>query len=159
MKKILFIAKQRRLTSENPDDWNYIYSKCSATGLYNSIINIIKMFHKKPKHAEVKFVQVIDNNGINKEVHLFNPDIVIIEALWVVPEKFDILQKLHPNVDWIVRLHSNSPFLSNEGIAMGWIAEYIRRGVMVAVNNKKMKNELEKIFKTKIYYLPNYYDF
>jgi hypothetical protein len=66
-------------------------------------------------------IEVIDNNGIDREVTKYKPTHVIIEALWVIPSKFEILTKLHPNVKWIIRLHSEIPFLANEGIAMEWM--------------------------------------
>lgn len=47
---------------------------------------------------ESKVVVVIDNNCIDKEVTAFKPTHAIIEGLWVVPEKFDVLKKLHPTI-------------------------------------------------------------
>ncbi len=38
---------------------------------------------------------------------------------------------LHPEVRWIVRNHSEMPFLANEGIALDWIPGYLRRGAEV----------------------------
>ena len=55
---------------------------------------------------------------------------------WLV-SKFEVLQKLHPNVKWIVRLHSEIPFIANEGIAMDWIYEYQKYdNVFVSLNSK-----------------------
>jgi len=108
-----------------------------------------------PSHIK----EVNDANNIDREVHILKPGIVFIEALWVTPDKFAELIRLHPNIKWIVRIHSNTPFIANEGIAMEWILNYLRLGIIIAPNCKKMLNELHSIGKKNIVYLPNYYQF
>jgi hypothetical protein len=103
-------------------------------------------------------VEVVDNNEIDKYVTKHRPDIVIIEALWVVPSKFEILTKLHPNVQWIVRIHSEIPFIANEGIAMEWLKGYAKfDNVHVGANSKDFIESLKPIIERDIFYLPNYY--
>jgi len=94
MKKILFILKKRSIYS----DGNYTNVN---SGLYNSatFVNDMLLSNK----VKTNLVQVVDNNEIDKYCHQYRPDIVIIEALWVVPEKFEILQKIHPNITWVIR--------------------------------------------------------
>lgn len=106
-----------------------------------------------------KLVDVVDNNDIDREVSLFKPTMVIIEALWVVPEKFDVLSKLHPNVKWVVRLHSKLPFLSGEGNAMDWIFRCAEKdNVYIGVNSKELEKDLGHVLPvSKILYLPNVY--
>jgi hypothetical protein len=111
----------------------------------------------------------IDNNCIDRLVRKHNPTHVIIEALWVVPTKFNILQKLHPNVTWIIRLHSEMPFLAGEGMAMDWLGDYSRcRNIVIGVNAPRMLREtqlyLQHLHKwddatteSKVIYLPNFY--
>jgi len=108
-----------------------------------------------------KLVDVVDNNDIDREVSLFKPTMVIIEALWVVPEKFDVLSKLHPNVKWVVRLHSKLPFLSGEGNAMDWIFRCAEKdNVYIGVNSKELEKDLGHVLPvSKILYLPNVYTF
>lgn len=108
-----------------------------------------------------KLVDVVDNNDIDREVTLFKPTMVIIEALWVVPEKFDVLRKLHPNVKWVVRLHSKLPFLSGEGNAMDWVFRCAEKeNVYIGVNSKELDYDLNKVIPaSKILYLPNVYTF
>ena len=67
----------------------------------------------------------------------------IVEALWVVPEKFDVLTKLHPRVQWIVRTHSQAPFLASEGIATAWIAGYLKRGIEIMCNSAEAQAEIK----------------
>ena len=93
--RVLFICKKR-----------HIYSQQTQTnissGLYNSAKFVVDMLQNNM--IDAKLVDVIDNNCIDKEVAKYRPTHVIIEALWVTPDKFDILQKLHPRVKWIIRL-------------------------------------------------------
>lgn len=153
--RILFILKKRELNKDSTD-----ISK--ETGLFNSANFVHEMLLESS--IDSKIVMVVDNNSIDREVHQFKPDIVIIEALWVVPEKFDILQKLHPKVKWIIRIHSDMPFMSQEGIAMDWIFDYIKhKNVIVSSNSPKMVKDIQLISNVIqksgkiIPYLPNYY--
>ena len=133
--KMLFILKKRN----NYGDLPGVYGYSISSGLFNSA-NFMKTMMEENGY-ETKIVEVVDNNGIDKEVHLFKPDYVIIEALWVVPEKFEVLHKLHPNVKWIIRIHSETPFLSNEGVGIGWISEYPKYdNVYLSFNSKRTKN-------------------
>lgn len=157
--KILFIVKKREgnMIWHN-DDYGYTHP---SSGLLNSVEMLSAML--TAAGVDNKVVEVVDNNSIDKEVHDYRPDIVIIEALWVVPEKFPILIKLHPRVKWIVRLHSNTPFLANEGIAFEWIFKYLQLSQMyVAANNSKIYQELKNLVPDQIHakhilYLPNHY--
>jgi hypothetical protein len=145
--KILFIVK-------NPET-----NLKMSSGLLNSAQFNYDMV-KDILDIEIKLVSVADNNDIDKEVNIYKPTHVIIEALWVVPEKFDVLYKLHPEVQWIIRLHSNTPFIANEGIAMDWILYYLQaKNVSVATNSLKIYKELLSLarIKSKLIYLPNYY--
>jgi len=162
MKKILFILKRR-------EDFNA--KKHShvglSTGLYNSATFVKDMLNESEieSHLEV----VIDNNDIDRVVTKHRPTHVIIEALWVVPTKFVILCKLHPNVKWIIRLHSEMPFLAGEGMALDWIGDYgAFKNIIIGVNapraldevkfflGYKMKLNQEEL-EEKVIYLPNYY--
>ena len=154
--RILLVVKKR----EAKEIWhqNDFYGSPSS-GLLNSVQMISVMLDSL--NIENKLAEVIDNNSIDREVNNFKPTIVVIEALWVVPEKFKVLIKLHPKVKWIIRLHSNTPFLANEGIAIEWIFDYLKfPEVFVASNNLKLFKELEFLTRNRrILYLPNYYNF
>ena len=114
MNKILFLLKRREDYSAKIHGSNVGLS----TGLYNSASFMNDMLNELG--IESKLSVVIDNNCIDREVTQYQPTHVVIEALWVVPTKFAVLQALHPNVKWIVRLHSELPFLANEGMALHW---------------------------------------
>lgn len=163
MKKVLFVLKKRGTPYYQKEDINA--GKSFSSGLFNSVNFINTMLLQNG--VDSKIVEVIDNNCIDKEVTEYKPDIVIIEALWVVPQKFDILQKLHPNVKWIIRLHSEIPFLSNEGMALEWILNYCDyENVYISANTLRMADDLVDVLsakynrnelKNKILFLPNYY--
>jgi glycosyltransferase involved in cell wall biosynthesis len=154
MKKILFILKANH--------HNYGFS--ASSGLINSVRLIVNMINGYIEDVEARYVVVTDNNDIDRVVTQYRPNVVMIEALWVVPDKFDVLKKLHPDVVWIVRSHSKSDFLSNEGMAFQWIYEYITKEVRVACNTKEAVSDIKSIVDASfvtdqqhILYLPNYY--
>jgi hypothetical protein len=116
---------------------NEVYSFVSycrrSSGLWNSVSFVAEGL--RARGVECDIVEVRDNNDIDREVSRFRPDKAIIEALWVVPEKFDVLKRLHPGVEWHVHLHSHMVFLAIEGIAMEWISGYAQRGVGIIANS------------------------
>lgn len=155
---ILFINKKRTTTTD-PGDWGYTeYCGSKSSGLSNSVIMVADMLTQHGYDVAVE--EAIDNNCIDRLVTLHKPDCVIIEALWVVPSKFPVLIKLHPNVKWIVRLHSEVPFIAAEGMAMGWIKEYAEMSpaVTIAANSMRIRNTLEQLLDVRIAYLPNFYN-
>lgn len=168
MAKIQFILKKREEYYLGEDDYSCGGYNILHSGLFNSASFVCDMLKTLGYDAEI--VHVIDNNCIDREVTRFNPDIVIIEAFWCVPEKFDILTQLHPKVKWIIRNHSRLPFLANEGIAMDWILKYAAHpNVFVSSNALDTNEEIRQLIQTaypnmsedelslKCPYLPNYY--
>ena len=60
-----------------------------TSGLYNSaqfVVNFLQNYG-----VEVKLVSVLDGNSVDREVTKFNPDIIVLEALWVTPSKLQEL--------------------------------------------------------------------
>ena len=160
--KILFILKRRE--DFNPTEHT---KHGMSTGLYNSASFMVDMLNGLGIASNLEVA--IDNNCIDRLVTLHNPTHVIIEALWVTPIKFTVLAKLHPTIKWIIRVHSELPFISGEGIAMNWIGDYSTiENVIIGVNAPRMYNETKLYIKIKnnwddltvdqkVIYLPNYY--
>jgi hypothetical protein len=161
--KILFILKHRENAyGGEPDP----YSKTMSSGLLNSASYICQALNQG---YDTNLVEAIDNNDIDREVTRFRPDIVVIEAYWVVPEKFEVLTKFHPSVKWIIRNHSNAPFLANEGMAYGWTTEYVKYpNVWVSSNHPAAQQEFMDLLRViydvkggeqyqKAVFTPNYY--
>lgn len=151
MKKILFVIKERVHDSQ--------YGITS--GLYNSANFVVDFLQKNG--VETKLISVLDGNSIDKEVTKFNPDIVVLEALWVTPAKLQELIniKRHSKRRWVIRIHSKAPFLANEGLATAWIRDYTRINssrIFLAPNTSELTNQLKTVFpKGRFITLPNLY--
>jgi len=160
--KVLFILKRR-------PDYDPIHHspKGLSTGLFNSANFINEMLNNAGIQSSMEVA--IDNNCIDRMVRQHNPTHIIIEALWVIPTKFAVLCKLHPKVKWIIRLHSELPFLAGEGMSFNWIGDYADFSqITIGVNAPRMMNEVvaylknvkgwnQKTINEKIVYMPNYY--
>jgi hypothetical protein len=159
---ILFILKRR----EDYDQEKHSPQGLS-TGLYNSASFMRDMLLAVGVDARLEVA--IDNNCIDRLVTKHKPTHVIIEALWVVPSKFTILSQLHKSVTWIIRLHSELPFLAGEGMAMDWIGDYSKYpNIIIGINAPRLMEEVkvylqiknnltDEELKKKVVYLPNYY--
>lgn len=162
--KVLFILKRK---IDYVTDLPVTDSIGLTTGLYNSAKFVNDVLIKNG--IDSKMSVVIDANSIDKEVYNNRPTHVIIEALWVTPAKFSELSRLHPTVKWIVRLHSELPFLANEGMAMDWIGDYgANPNIVIGVNSTRMIAEIRRYYhyvysfdcdalSRKIIFLPNCY--
>lgn len=149
--RVQFILKRRYVYGE--------YTK--AYGLYNSCDFVARSLRQEGVEADT--VQVIDNNGIDREVTRFRPTDCFIEALWCVPDKFRVLARLHPNVRWHIRLHSKTPFLAVEGMAFEWIRAYtdLRKDgidIWLSPNAYSLFEELKMIFPGCVNHTPNIYN-
>lgn len=153
MKKILFIIKERVHDS--------VYGVTS--GLYNSAQFVVDFLQSNG--VESKLVSVLDGNSVDREVTKYNPDIVVLEALWVTPHKLQELIniKRHSKRRWVIRIHSKAPFLANEGVATAWIRDYTRINssrIFLAPNTEELTNQFKAVFpKGRFITLPNLYQF
>lgn len=126
-------------------------------GLSNSANFVADALHRI-YDIDTKVVTCIDGNSIDREVHLFKPNVCFIEAIWVTVPKMQELAKLHPKVMFVIRVHSKTTFLSNEGEAIGRIKGYDKiDNVYVSFNNEYTNKEYEML-DLKPIYLPNIYD-
>lgn len=146
----------------------FILKKRSAYGVSYGLINSCKFVADalQSYNIESKIVQVVDNSEIDKEVFNYRPTHVFVEALWVVPEKFEELFKFKHNRDakWSVRLHSQAPFLGTEGIAFEWIRKYNQlskkySNFRTSSNSKRLIKDLGTALGFKLNYAPNIYSF
>lgn len=147
--KVLFICKKR----------TNFYGP--SFGLINSCKFIVNALNKNG--IEAKVVTILDNNDIDREVKSYRASHVFIEALWVVPSKFQELIPLHPTVQWFVRIHSKIPFLSNEGMAMQWLREYDALSkaypqLHIASNSEETVEAFKMAYGIDVLYFPNIYE-
>lgn len=158
---VLFILKTRDRTW-NPENKN---AKPSS-GLLNSanfahemlIANGIK---SNIVHADNNKTQL---EGILKK---FNPDIVIFEAIWISYDNLKFLMELPKTKSrkWIIRCHSETPFLVTEGdILSPFISCGTLKNTYLSCNSPRMVLDLNVILKSKttaitndVLLLPNYY--
>lgn len=124
-----------------------------SNGLKTSATFVVDML--KMEGHKAKLVEAIDGNCIDRLVTEYRPRICILEALWVTPEKLEELRRLHPSVEFVVRIHSEIPFLANEGISIAWLAAYLKIGVKVGFNSHQAREDFEAIGES--LYLPNSY--
>jgi len=147
--KILFICKKRN------NSYGISY------GLINSCNFVCNELRKHGILART--TTVVDNNCIDREVTLDQPTHVFIEALWVVPEKMEILVKIHPKIRWFVRIHSKIPFLANEGIAIDWLKRYheiskkFPKRLFISANSRDIVDTFRDCFDITVIYHPNIY--
>lgn len=132
-----------------------------SSGLRNSVTFMVDMLNGLGIHA--KLVEVHDMNDIDREVYAYKPTHCILEACWVAPWKIRQLKPLHPNVKWIVRVHSETPFLSQEAWAYTWLIGCMKLGVEIMCNAPRMQRDMRIVATTHgfndgvVTYGPNYY--
>jgi hypothetical protein len=162
MSKSLFLLKIREDYSTDP---SYSGSYQIATGMYNSAKFMADMLTANGRPAEVALLP--DANVIDAAVVGYQATHVIIEGLWVTPAKMAELMALprHAGRQWIIRIHSEIPFLATEGVAMDWISQYLALGVVVAPNSPRAHQQISWMAEnlspavdvTQVQLLPNYY--
>jgi hypothetical protein len=150
MRNILFILKRQGLYGNAGYD-------IRSSGLYNSAVFCSDML-RDLLHLRTKLVLVTDNNDIDREVTNFKADIVMIEALWVVPSKFEVLSRLHPDVTWVIRNHSAIPFLSQEASSFDWLQKYAQLpNVLIGHNDRQTQYSFNDLTDAQGLFLPNFY--
>jgi hypothetical protein len=144
----------------------FVLKKRGSYGVSYGLVNSCKFVADALEDFGVKskIVQVEDNNKIDKEVSDFKPTHVFVEALWVVPEKFEVLLPKYPKIKWHVRLHSQAPFLGYEGIAFEWIKKYSAlsqrfNNFKISSNSQKLIKSLQSALGIELEYSPNIYLF
>lgn len=148
--RVLFICKKR------------VNGYGVSLGLVNSA-NFVRNFLNYFGIAS-KVAMVHDANQVDKVVTEYAPTHIICEALWVTPNKFKELLSLkrHQNRIWINRLHSQIPFIANEGMAFEWIKELqavksLHSNFYISCNSMEFNNDINEIFNMNSIYLPNIY--
>jgi hypothetical protein len=167
MIKVLFCLKYRENSWGDYNDQDYSSTNGYSgqplpSGLFNSARYVVDMLNKNDIY--VKLVHCTDNNAIHKFAVDYQATHLILEALWVTPEKIAELKSVLPDIKIIIRNHSEIPFLSNEGIAMDWILRYLEfDNVTVASNAVRAAEQFKMLSDTKfgyprnVTYLPNFY--
>lgn len=147
--RVLFILKRRA------NSYGISY------GLTNSAQMIANLLIRKGHEAKV--IDVIDGNYIDREVHQYKPTHVFIEALWTPPSKIKEVAVRYPTTPFYIRIHSEIPFIANEGIAITWLRELCEESrepysnIKVSANAWEAVKSLTNVFKCDVSYTPNAY--
>lgn len=150
--KFLFVLKAQQNYSELG------YTNNPKSGLITSVKMVVNLLTKVGRKADIEVVA--DGNDVDRVVTKHRPTVVVIEALWVTPDKIKELQRLHPDVIWVIRIHSEIPFLANEGIALSWLLAYQKiPNTFIAANSLSAQQALYQLDPGHVvHYLPNYYE-
>lgn len=139
---------------------NLIYGNYNSVIAKSGLLNSAQITASQlQKHLGYKTnVEVcVDGNEVDKFIHKHKPKIVIIEALWVTPDKMKELSRLHTSVIFIPLLHSEVAFLAHEGNAIDWIQQYNEiENVYPAFNSSITYDQFIKIG-INCLFLPNVY--
>lgn len=136
MARLLFLCR-------NSNSYNSAYSY-GITGLFNSASFVADALTTH----ETKVVKVVDGNAIDKEVYEYKPDIVVLEAVWVTPDKLRELVNIprYRSIKWLIRIHSKPTFLASEGVAIQWLTEYAKiPNVIISGNHVEFNNMMLSI--------------
>lgn len=156
--RVLFLLKKRgEYYTPDPTPPKHVgWPKTNQTGLSNSVAFVVDML--TTLGIEAAYQRVQDDNAIDAAVTAYRPTHAIVEALWVRPEKLAQLAKLHPAIHWNVRLHSELPFIAQEGIAIQWLFAYARvPHISISANSARAVADFTNILQRPIGYTPNYY--
>lgn len=162
-KNLLFLYRYPKVLEDKEETKSSDVKK--PYGLLNSSNFLINLFRRKFHYEEAYIENCIDSNDIDRFVTKHKPKVVILEALWCNAEKFQELIKLHPNVKWVIRIHSHFSFLANEGYAMKLIhqiqkvSELNSDKILFAGNDKSFCEGMSLLFPNnpECIHLPNYY--
>ena len=146
MARVLFVLRERSGYPGYPGYPGYLEGaglkdQPASTGLYNSGRFIADWLGLNG--VETKIVHVNDANDIHREIVAFAATHCVIEAIWVPPYKFDELHAECPYVWFMVRNHSEAPFLAIESMAYDWLLQYLSKiSVAVCPNSPRMMDDL-----------------
>jgi hypothetical protein len=145
---ILFLLKQNNTYGAN--------LSTTKSGLLNSAkLTSSQLRNKLQTGTDIEIC--VDANDIDKYLVKHRPSICILEAIWATPEKLKQLKSIHKKVKFIVLIHSEVLFLSNEGNAMEFIYGYSEAGITVGFNSLETTKQFLSLG-INAEYLPNIYE-
>jgi hypothetical protein len=138
------------------------------SGLFNSCAFVVDMMNAAGMPS--RLIQINGATGIAEKVEACHPTDVVIEAIFVPPQILGGLVRAYPNVHWYVRIHSEIPFLVQEGQALNWLYGYLLYpSVSIAANSFRARSDLQVVAAAffphwdqatldhRVLFLPNYY--
>lgn len=150
---VLFVLRRREHAWGQCDPTTY-----NSSGLRASALLVARALEAHGHRCGL--AEVTDGNCVDREVTKFDPDVVVLEAVWCPPAKLAELVALphHCGRTWAVRNHSKLPFLALEGVSIGWLIECARiPGVYATCNSTEASRDLEVLSGKHVPCLPNCY--
>jgi hypothetical protein len=128
------------------------------SGLNNTALFLAEELEQN-LHISAKFVACVDGNSIDREIHIYKPTHVILEAIWVTPTKLAEVQRLYPYVVFVIRVHSKITFLAYEGNAIEWIKAYEKvANTYISFNSEETFEDFKTFMNADdLVWLPNIY--
>ena len=132
---------------------NHRYKRLTNTAQNSGLSNCID--HIVNNVAGMSRVSVDTEQHLISYLSTFQPDKVIIEALWLTESFADKLVKSFPKVKFFVHIHSNIPFLVSEGFSFQLIDSYSRQGTgIIGTQEKRIQRlKIETIIFTYLIYI------
>lgn len=148
--------------------YNAGLSWANNSGLFNSCAFIVDMLNASGVGS--RLIQIDGAEQVENQIKACQPTDVVIEAFFVPPSVLAYLSDKYPTVRWIIRAHSEIPFLAQDGNAMAWLAQYLALpAVSLAANTIRARSDLQRAVKSffphwdqptldhRVELLPNYY--
>ncbi len=136
------------------------YGYSQPTGLINAA-NLLSVA-LKTINVDSRVIVIDGENEIDNRLYTLRPEHTVIEALWITPEKLEELAVKYRDTKFSIRVHSKTPFLSQDSDAMDSISQYMdiakrNPNVKLSSNNKYFVDDISKASGFKFDYLPNIY--
>jgi len=161
---LLLVVKLYKFTNLEESDFNSVKDSeyCISSGVHNSSKFIVGML--RDQGFIVDIITITDDAEIHEHIKKYDTSLIIFEAFWISIASLDYLTKTYPDKKWIIRNHSNLPFLSQEGGTIELILKYLKRdNVYIASISKRAFDDTIKLCSAmgqpnfKVLYLPTYY--
>jgi len=149
MVDILFIVKDRNMNTD----------KKQVSGLIIASQHNVKYLKSIGVTAEA--ITVPDGNFLDSVIKQHHPRIVIIETVWIQPEKFKTLVAANPFVEeFVIRIHSDMAYFAIEGMGLDWSfkSQKISPKIKIAANCRNLYEGINPALPNKFIYLPNLYE-
>lgn len=149
MTDILFVVKDKNVDT----------NKKQVSGLIAAASQNVE--YLKSQGIKAELVTIPDANFLDSQIKQYHPKVVVLEAVWVNPEKFKTLIPANPFVEeFVIRIHSDMAYLAVEGQGLDWClkSQKISPKIKIAANCENFYNAINPALPNKFIYLPNIFD-
>lgn len=155
--KILFLYRQGGYASSGETYYDKPFGLINAmTSMRDYLISL---------NCEVDAQIVVSDEDAADLIESYAPTLVVLEALWASPQLVEALLAQFPQVQFVIRVHSNFAFLAHDIYSFDWLSQYadLQRQygskILISGNNEFFCEYLAQVLEGFIVYLPNYYTY